>query len=92
VGYNPTAGGSRPKPIETDVNQTLEDIDQVSRNADDKIRIATRLKTDANTVLLAVGTSTEDKQLSELALANKKREKQYAFDVHAAALDKLSRK
>lgn len=84
--------GPRPTPKRVDVEEALRQIDDVSRRPEDKIRIATRLKTDANDKFSQVGTTEEDQHLTGLPLANAKREQQYIVDVYAAALDQLSRK
>lgn len=82
----------RPKATEVDIEKAMGEIDQVSRNPEDKIRIATGLKDDANTKLLNVGKTDDEKHLTGLALANAKREQQYLVDVYAAALVNLSPK
>lgn len=86
----------RPTPTETDVQQVLEKINDQSKNPDDKIRIATRLKADEVEEFSKIGTPAahkeQDRNLSGLPLADRKREQQYLVDVYAAALDKLSPK
>ena len=82
----------RPEATEVDVQKAMGEIDQVSRNPKDKIRIATQLKADANDKLLKIRTSAGTKHFTALALANANREQQYLVDVYAAALAQLSPK
>jgi len=72
--------------MEEDVNKFVADIDSVAKSPVYKRRIATQLKSDAQAELSAVGESSEDKQLDQLGLANKKREKQYPFQIATTAL------
>ncbi|MCX6957525.1 MAG: hypothetical protein NT164_03190 [Verrucomicrobiae bacterium] len=83
---------AHPKATEADVQKAIGEIDQVSKNPADKIRIATQLKDDANNKFLKVGTSAEGGHLTGLPLASAKREQQYLVDVYAAVLSQLSPK
>ena len=75
--------------MEADVNKFVADIDSVAKSPFDKRKIATQLKSDAQAEVSVVRESTEDKQLDQLGLANKIREKQYPVQIATAALKKF---